>query len=296
MSSEETCNQTRKTFMSKYADNIDKSVYHVLDLERIQKNNDWIKAFLKHSFDSPDKAADMIHDVLKWRQTFDANSLLTPGRYPFPEDFFKLGALWMHNKDVNSIPLMYFVVKLHKKGQYPADDVRRFVAFHLERIYKFTVTDPIVLIFDMADAGYSNLDMDMIQFVVNCLKSYYPGLIEYLVIYQMPFIFNAAWKIIKTWLPAETVKLVKFVDKKSIREFISEDQLLVHMGGTDKYKYVYEPNMYAVAEKVKEPSPVVSSSSLAVKSVSFESRSDLKSAIEDPEPSSKTNETNVNPL
>lgn len=32
--------------------------------------------------------------------------------------------------------------------------------------------------------------MEMIKFVVNCLKTYYPGLIDYMIIYQMPFIFN----------------------------------------------------------------------------------------------------------
>ena len=43
---------------------------------------------------------------------------------------------------------------------------------------------------------------------------------------------KAAWKIIKNWLPPEAVKLIKFVDKKSIREYIQESQLFVHMGGT----------------------------------------------------------------
>lgn len=42
----------------------------------------------------------------------------------------------------------------------------------------------------------------------------------------------AAWKIIKNWLPPEGVKLIKFCDKKSIREYIQESQLFVHMGGT----------------------------------------------------------------
>jgi hypothetical protein len=81
-------------------------------------------------------------------------------------------------------------VKLHKKDQFPHVQVCKWIAFFFERIYKFNVDDPIVLLFDMTDAGYSNLDMEMIRFVVNCLKTYYPGLIDYMIIYQMPFIFN----------------------------------------------------------------------------------------------------------
>ena len=48
----------------------------------------------------------------------------------------------------------------------------------------------------------------------------------------MPFVFNAAWKVIRNWLPAEAVKLVKFCDKKNIRDYIQESQLFVHMGGS----------------------------------------------------------------
>jgi hypothetical protein len=62
----------------------------------------------------------------------------------------------------------------------------------------------------MSDTGLSNLvrrlvsfskillsfkknfikDMEMIKFVITCLKVYYPGLIDYMLIFQMPFIFN----------------------------------------------------------------------------------------------------------
>lgn len=85
---------------------------------------------------------------------------------------------------------MHFVVKLHKKDQFPFAQICKFIAFHFERAYKFNEDDPIVLLFDMSDAGYSNLDMDMIKFVISCLKTYYPGLIDYMIIFQMPFIFN----------------------------------------------------------------------------------------------------------
>ncbi len=79
------------------------------------------------------------------------------------------------------IKIGHFVVKTHKKDQFPHAQVCRHISFYFERVYKFNVDDPIVLLFDMADAGYSNLDMDMIKFVVNCLKSYYPGLIGMII-------------------------------------------------------------------------------------------------------------------
>lgn len=96
------------------------------------------------------------------------------------------------NKISNKQPLflVHFVVRLHRKDQMPYAAVCRYIAYHFELAYMFNDTDPIVLLFDMSEAGYSNLDMDMIKFVVSCLKTYYPGLIDYMVIFQMPFIFN----------------------------------------------------------------------------------------------------------
>ena len=45
-------------------------------------------------------------------------------------------------------------------------------------------------------------------------------------------------------LPAKAVELVKFVDKKSIREYLKEDQIFVHMGGKDKFLYKYNQNIF----------------------------------------------------
>ena len=106
-----------------------------------------------------------------------------PGKVPFPEELLKRGALFMKNEDINCIPMcksksqlnllgsnktnhlsflsffwtVHFIVKTHKKDQYPQMHVFKFIAYFFERAYKFNVDDPIVLLFDMTDAGYANL-------------------------------------------------------------------------------------------------------------------------------------------
>ena len=37
-------------------------------------------------------------------------------------------------------------------------------------------------------------------------------------------------------LPPEAVQLIKFVDKKSIKQYIDESQLFIHMGGLVIFK------------------------------------------------------------
>ncbi|CAF0743056.1 unnamed protein product [Brachionus calyciflorus] len=243
--------QIRNNFLNKYKSNIEKGVYHPKDIDRIKADSNWLRAFYKHSLMNSDRTVDMVNDVLKWRKDFNCNELLTPGKLPVPEELFKKGALFKRNEDLQCNPLLHFVVKTHKKDQYPHEQVCRFIAFFFEKNYKFNIDDPVVLLLDMSDAGYSNLDMDMIKFIVNCLKTYYPGLIDYMIVYQMPFIFNAAWKIIKNWLPPEAIKLIKFVDKKSIKELVHETQLSVHMGGTDTYKYTYIRDEHVVKAQIE---------------------------------------------
>lgn len=51
---------------------------------------------------------------------------------------------------------VHFPIKTHKKGRFPSDQFSKFVAYSLEREYKFNICNPIVFMFDMTDAGLSN--------------------------------------------------------------------------------------------------------------------------------------------
>lgn len=44
-------------------------------------------------------------------------------------------------------------------------------------------------------------------------------------------LITAAWKIIKTWLPAGAVKKIKFLTKSNIGEYVNEDQRPPQWGG-----------------------------------------------------------------
>lgn len=54
------------------------------------------------------------------------------------------------------------------------------------------------------------------------------------------FNFSAAFKIIKSWLPARAVEKIKFVNKTSLKDFVSPDQALVCWGGRDDYIYTFK--------------------------------------------------------
>ena len=46
------------------------------------------------------------------------------------------------------------------------------------------------MIFNMNDAGLANMDMDLMRFIVNCFKIYFPDLLGSLLIFNMPWILQ----------------------------------------------------------------------------------------------------------
>lgn len=71
------------------------------------------------------------------------------------------------------------------------------------------------------------MDMELVRFIVNCFKIYFPDLLEWLLVYNMPWILQgekalpwyqcpsflpppvAAWKIVQSWLTDGAAAKVK---------------------------------------------------------------------------------------
>lgn len=62
----------------------------------------------------------------------------------------------------------------------------------------------------------------------------------------------AAFKIIKTWLPAKAVKKIKFLTKHNLNEFIPKESMMVSWGGEDCYEFSFEPETKKVEETKKK--------------------------------------------
>lgn len=65
-------------------------------------------------------------------------------------------------------------------------------------------------------------------------------------------ILQAAFKIIKTWLPAKAVKKIKFLNKQNLNEFIPKESTMVSWGGDDCYEFSFEPEIKKVEETKKK--------------------------------------------
>ncbi|KAM4562062.1 motile sperm domain-containing protein 2 [Fundulus diaphanus] len=218
----------------------------------------------------------MIDESLLWRKEFGINDV---SESTVPRWMFETGAVYLHGYDKEGNKLFWFKVKLHVKDAKSVVDKKKYIAFWLERYAKKEPGMPLTVVFDMTDSGISNIDMDFVKYVVNCFKVYYPKFLSKMIIVDMPWIMNAAWKIVKSWLGPEAIAKLKFASKAEVQTFIDPEYLPPHLGGTDPFKYTYPPLPDDDFQTpLCENGPIVSEDDTESKEGEMESRDTLESS------------------
>ena len=102
------------------------------------------------------------------------------------------------------------------------------------------------------------MSMGMIYQQVKILQKYFPERLGKAYLVNTPWIFNATWVLIKSWLDPRTASKVYFLEEKDMKEVliseIDEDVLEVKYGGNhSRYESLGEQiDWEAEAEKKKK--------------------------------------------
>ncbi|XP_077583909.1 motile sperm domain-containing protein 2 isoform X1 [Stigmatopora nigra] len=233
----EKIEQTRERFKKEFLkDSSDK--YDQRDVDKLLEDNSMVEGYLMWRLYVVDDALKMIDESFQWRKDYGVNDL---SEGSIPRWMFETGAVFLHGYDKEGNKLFWFKVKLHVKDAKTIIDKKKYVAFWLERNVKKESGMPLTVVFDMSDSGLANIDMDFVKYVVNCFKIYYPKLLSKMIIVEMPWIMNAAWKIVKTWLGPEAISKLKFASRSELQSYINPEYIPPHMGGSDPFKYSYPP-------------------------------------------------------
>ncbi|XP_076314956.1 motile sperm domain-containing protein 2-like [Tachypleus tridentatus] len=128
-------------------------------------------------------------------------------------------------------------VKLHKKNYSTLLNQKKFVTYWIEKLDRETSGRKISLLMDCTGCDLSNMDMELIMYIITLFKYYFPFALGYIYIYQMPWLFKAFWKIVKIRLPTKTTRIFKFINKSSIKNYIALDQLPLYLGGSCTLDY-----------------------------------------------------------
>ncbi|XP_032679586.1 motile sperm domain-containing protein 2-like isoform X2 [Odontomachus brunneus] len=214
--------------------------FHSADIARINSNDDWLKRFLEHHEFNMQEAFNMLWETCTWRRKIGANDINEDN---VKREYLEDGSCFSFGKDKDGKKLFIIKSKLHFKGVKDFTEIQRCIVYWFERLERETNGNQISIFFDMAEAGLSNLDMEFTKYLIGLFKSYYPNFLNYIIIFDMPWVLNAAFKIIKSWLPAKAIPKIKFVNKSTLKEFVDSNDALKCWGGNNDYTFVFVPEV-----------------------------------------------------
>lgn len=231
-----TTADVKSLFQAKLKENPDQD-FHPLDLERA-KDERYLRRILKHTDNDPKLALDMLWDICTWRKSSGANEI---NESNIRMDYVNEGAFFPRGRDVDGCILLVVKSKKHVKGTKDFEEIKKIIIYWFDRLEREENGNKITLFFDLDGCGLNNMDMELTNYLISLFKSYYPNFLNYIIIYQMPWIMSAAFKVIKSLLPAKGVEKMKFVNKDTLKTYVLPEQALVCWGGTDTYEFEFVP-------------------------------------------------------
>uniref|UniRef100_A0A1Q3G2D9 Putative conserved plasma membrane protein n=1 Tax=Culex tarsalis TaxID=7177 RepID=A0A1Q3G2D9_CULTA len=246
--SAEVVEQLRQSFrqkLEKDAAKIPPGGFHPHDLNKIFANDVWLTKFLENNDLDMKASLQQVWDTCTWRKTAKINEICEEN---IRLDYVEEGIMFPRGKDLDGKTLFIYRASLYTRGSKNLDEMKRMFLYWLERIIRESNDDYITIIFELSDAGLSNVDMDYTKYIITTLKNYYPYSLNYILVFDLPWILNATFQIIKRLLPAKAVDRLKNINGKSIRDYIDEDNMLAGWGGKDDYQFKFVPEVRGAPE------------------------------------------------
>lgn len=208
------------------------------DINRIETSNLYLQKFLETYDLDMKQALKTLWDTCLWRKAYGTNDI---NEHNVNQQHLYSGIIFAYNRDIDGKTLLICKTKLHQKGKNDVDDLIRLLVYWVERLQREENYAQISLVFDMNSTGLSNMDMEFTKRIIETFKFYYPYILNYIIIFDMPWVLSAAFKIVKSLLPPKAVAKMKFVNQKTISDYVDESNALSCWGGKDNYVYSFVP-------------------------------------------------------
>ena len=230
---EDKVNRIRKVLLEDYQTN--NQSYDECDVQRV-RDNDWtVLRFLKSNHMNEESALKSLTEAMQWRKTFGVNT--TTDDY-FPTDFYKIGGIFEYQTDKEGLPLLYFRVCVHHKVAELSEMIKQFFVHQVNKIDSRS-DGQWAVVFDCSNGGLANVDMDFARFITQVMQCYFPKGYKYILIYEMPWIMAAFWKITRTWLSNEVKEQIKSATGLEIFDFIDAENVPQYIPGGKCQKSIH---------------------------------------------------------
>nr|NP_001246642.1 uncharacterized protein Dmel_CG33523, isoform E [Drosophila melanogaster]AFH04313.1 uncharacterized protein Dmel_CG33523, isoform E [Drosophila melanogaster] len=237
--------ELRDRFNRKYASSPPAAPFHPTDIDRIRNDHLWLQRFLEMYDLDMETSFNSLWETCILRQSTGANDI---DESELNQEYLKEGSVFVHNTDVDGKPLLVFRVKMHSKSKN-LDELIRIVVYWVERTQREQHLTQLTIFFDMSGTSLASMDLEFVKRIVETFKQFYPNSLNYILVYELGWVLNAAFKVIKAVLPPKAVEILKMISKKDINQYINKDNCLAIWGGEDNYEFSFVPEAKKVISK-----------------------------------------------
>ncbi|TNY24006.1 hypothetical protein DMC30DRAFT_388363 [Rhodotorula diobovata] len=205
--------------------------------------------FCRRARFSPTAALKLLHATVRWRLTSSLQYLTPASVHPLyltkPLFFFHPDLVDRFGRPCAVLNLRH--VQRTDDGTLDALKDYARLGWEVGRRYLTDLSrqgqdgdDPklqIVVIVDLEGAGMSNLEMELLPFFLDLLKSHFPGMVGAIFVLNYGWAYAGMWQLAKRVLPNTALERILFPSKAELFEFFDEEHLLVEHGGQVRYEY-----------------------------------------------------------
>lgn len=135
---------------------------------------------------------------------------------------------------------MFFRIRVYTRGNKSSETLKTFLLYWFERALRIANEKQLTVVLDMIESGMKNVDLEYIRIMIHLLKSYYPNVLSYILVYEMPWVMTGVFQIIKGLLPKKVLERMKFITSKNVRQYIDDEHMPSEWGGLDNYELKFE--------------------------------------------------------
>ncbi len=167
-------------------------VFDHRDVQRLMTDDFYVHRFYMHHYetagDQMENAIQMIVSTFKYRKQIGLRDLKAED---MNDELKERGELFIHGHDKDGCPLLVFRVKNHYKAKHLVEPGHKYFMYHTERVEREEPNKKMTLVMDCASSGVKNIDMDAMQFMIGAFKEYLPWSLNYILVFEMPWIMNS---------------------------------------------------------------------------------------------------------
>lgn len=209
------------------------------DIERFMKSDWTVTRFLLRKKDNIEDAGQMMISCARWRHKLGMPRWKDED---FPKEFYNLGGVFPYAPDLLGNTVIYVRAKLYDKKLSCIQELFQHYIIHIaNRVDEERDGRGWSIVFDCSGTGMANMDVNMLLFMLNEVIPHLPKGLNYVLIYELPWLLSKIVNTTIACLPSEYKKLAKTASKKDIHNWVAKEALPDFMGGTSDINYRRAP-------------------------------------------------------